>query len=65
MVADDSTWEAGDVINARKCLMQRENIMKDFPQPSCKVLIASKLNEEMKGDEGTNKEDQQGFPHWG
>jgi len=54
-VTDDSTWEAGDITNNYleknfnwEMSDTEERIMKDFPKPACKVLIALKLDDKMK-----------------
>jgi len=55
-VMNDSTWEAGYIINnyleknfnQEMLDTEKESIIKDFPKPACKVLIAPKLDKEMK-----------------
>jgi len=55
-VPDDSAWDAGEAITAylernftrEMSDKERNKILQDFPKPSCKVLIAPKLDEEVK-----------------
>ena len=68
-VSDNSTWDAGEIINAflekhfnREVKDdEREAIMQDFPKPSCQVLNTPKLDEEIKKQIRKTGKD----PHYG